>query len=329
MLQLSNLFTAEVLAAKFDEQAQEQAAAGRVYAPFVNLLKTAYDLEISATTTTALKKVNVLMSIDAAQKLKTGTGSKVGAVMVWQTLHTWAEALLAGMGTRSRAALAADFKINALPAWACPVAIKAKADKAAAARLAKAQAVDALKLAQATAIAASKPENEDGVEDESDTPITGEAVSKSQLSDALSGAPRDLHAEALAAWAKFAAFIDAGVLTAAERDDFVDMLSKAVTAPEVVTPAVTATRKRAKRESRTAQAQADRESTAKTLATFAKVVAGAGNGAVVGDGDGGGNGDGVGVSDGGDAGNGDGVVVVDAKNGVGSETEAKVLEPAA
>ena len=231
-LNLSALFTNEAVAASFDLQVNTEAAQGRVHKPFIALLATAYGLElpVSGATVPCLRKINALMAIETSQKLKKGTGSKVAAVAVWQALHSLGNALLAGMGQRKRAELPADFKVNALPAWACPVAIQAKADKAKADKEAKQAAKDAARLAADLAESEASGAG-DGIDPEA-APVTGEAVSAETLTAALSEVPRDLHAEAMQAWLAFAKFLPAGVLTAAERDAFTAELEKAVTAAD-------------------------------------------------------------------------------------------------
>ena len=231
-LNLSALFTNEAVAASFDLQVNAEAAQGRVHKPFIALLATAYGLElpVSGATVPCLRKINALLAIETSQKLKKGTGSKVAAVAVWQALHSLGNALLAGMGQRKRAELPADFKVNALPAWACPVAIQAKADKAKADKAAKEAAKDAARLAADLAESEASGAG-DGIDPEA-APVTGEAVSAETLTAALSEVPRDLHAEAMQAWLAFAKFLPAGVLTAAERDAFTAELEKAVTAAD-------------------------------------------------------------------------------------------------
>ena len=231
-LTLSALFTSEAIAASFDLQVNAEAAQGRVHKPFIALLATAYGLElpVSGATVPCLKKINALMAIETSQKLKKGTGSKVAAVAVWQALHSLGNALLSGMGQRKRAELPADFKVNALPAWACPVAIQAKADKAKADKEAKQAAKDAARLAADLAESEANGAG-DGIESEA-APVTGEAVSAETLTAALAGVPRDLHAEAMQAWLAFAKYLPAGVLTAADRDAFTAELEKAVTAAD-------------------------------------------------------------------------------------------------
>lgn len=267
-LNLSSLFTSEVLASSFDLQVNAEAAQGRVHKPFIALLATAYGLElpVSGATVPCLRKINALMAIETTQKLKKGAGSKVAAVAVWQALHALGDVLLAGMGQRKRAELPADFKVNPLPAWACPLAIQAKADKAKADKEAKQAAKDAARLASDLAESEAAGAG-DGVESEA-APVTGEAVSAETLTAALAEVPRDLHAEAMQAWLAFAKFLDAGVITAAERDAFTAELEKAVTAPEVIAPEVKAAHKVAQKAAQQVQNAEAKAREAVALASF-------------------------------------------------------------
>lgn len=211
-LALSSLFTADVLASAFDAQCEAQALQGRTFPPLLTVLDGAYGLQVPAATATAIKYLNGnLFMQESAPKLAKGVGAKAAAVTVTQAMHAYAVALRAGMADPTKAP-----EVAPLPAWADPVAIaKAKADRKDA-RAAKANAQASADLSKA-----------------GDTEATADDLA---LAAALSAAPRDIHAEALAAWAAFAPFLAAGAITSAERDSFMAVLSTAtVKADDTVT----------------------------------------------------------------------------------------------
>lgn len=235
-LALASLFTADAVASSFDAQCEAQALTGRTFPPLLTMLDGAYGLQIPAATAGAIKYLNMnLFSLDKRPTLAKGVGSRAAVITVTQALHAYATALHAGVTDKAKAV-----PVVAIPAWADPVAIaKAKADRK-------------------DVKAADKVDN---AGDDAETSTDGDAIAS-----ALTAAPVDMHAEALSAWAKFAPFLDVGAITAAERDSFIDAISKAVTRAEPA-PAVD---KAARKERKAKQAAADKASTAATLATFAK-----------------------------------------------------------
>ena len=193
-LSLSSLFTSDAIASSFDAQCTIQAAQGRTYPPLLTMLDGAYGLQVPASTAAAIKYLNANLFQQAKlPKLAQGVGSRAAGVVVTQALHAYAVALRAGMADPAKAP-----EVVALPAWADPVAIAA----------AKAARADKRKAADADADAAAD-------------------------ADAVDIAtPKDIAAEALAAWAKFEAYLSFGAITAAQRDAMMETLSKAVTRAE-------------------------------------------------------------------------------------------------
>ena len=234
-LALASLFTADAVASSFDAQCEAQALTGRTFPPLLTMLDGAYGLQIPAATAGAIKYLNMnLFGLDKRPTLAKGVGSRAAVITVTQALHAYAVALSAGVSDKAKAV-----PVAAMPAWADPVAIaKAKAERKDAKQ---AKAVDGA----------------DGADDSADADIA----------NALTAAPIDMHAEALSAWAKFAAFLDVGAITAAERDGFADLLSKAVTKAEPA-PAVDKVARKARKAQQEAE---DRASTAATLQTFPSV----------------------------------------------------------
>lgn len=235
-LALASLFTADAVASSFDAQCEAQALTGRTFPPLLTMLDGAYGLQIPAATAGAIKYLNMnLFGLDKRPTLAKGVGSRAAVITVTQALHAYAVALSAGVSDKAKAV-----PVAAMPAWADPVAIaKAKAERKDAKQ---AKAVD-----DATG----------GADDSADADIA----------NALTAAPIDMHAEALSAWAKFAAFLDVGAITAAERDGFADLLSKAVTKAEPA-PVVDKVARKARKAKQEAE---DKASTAATLQTFPSV----------------------------------------------------------
>ena len=214
-LSLASLFSSDFIAAQFDAQCEAQAAQGRTYGPLLTMLKDGYGFAIPAGTSSAIKYLNVnLFGLGTVPKLVKGTGARAATVTVTQALHAYATALRAGVSDAKRAECP---EISPLPLWADPVHIaKAKAEAEAKK---KAKAADKL-----AAEAAAAP-----IVDAIAAPIA-DIVDNSDAVDAEMA--RDMHADALAAWAKFEAFLSFGVITASERDAMVQKLSIAVTMAE-------------------------------------------------------------------------------------------------
>lgn len=206
-LSLASLFTSDAIASTFDAQCEAQALQGRTYPPLLGILNDAYGLKVPASTASAIKFLNAhLFAMPKVPKLAKGVGAKAAAVTVTQAMHAYAVALRAGMADPAKAP-----EVSPLPLWADPVAI-AKAKAAAKDKR------DAKKVDSAAEGAGA---------DNADT--APEAITLTPA--------RDIRAEALAAWAKFAAYLDHPAITAAERDAFGEILAKAVVMPsgDVVT----------------------------------------------------------------------------------------------
>lgn len=239
-MSLSSLFTAQVLAASFDEHAESQARAGRVYQPLADMLNVSYGIDLPLSTLTAIKYINNnLLSLEKPPVLAAGIGAKAAAVTVVQALHGYAVTLLCGMSEAKRAESGAA--VRDLPSWADPVAIAAK----------KAERKDAKKAkADAEAAAALNA----GAEDD-------EAAA---VSAALLAPLRDIGKDAQSAWNQFAAFLSQGAITAAQRDSFIAALETATVKAEDA-PKVDKVSKRAKKAATEATEKAK---TAALLATF-------------------------------------------------------------
>lgn len=210
---LASLFSANFIASQFDAQCEAQAAQGRTYAPLLTMLKDAYGLAIPAGTVAAVKYLNLkLFAADTMPNLTKGTGAVSATVTVTQALHAYALALRDGVSDAKRAECET---VAALPAWADPVAIaKKKAERKAKAEAKKLDAVAA-----------------DVVDIVADVVAADIVADNSEVVDSPEMA-RDLHADALAAWAKFEAFLSFGVITAKERDSMLAKLEKAATMAE-------------------------------------------------------------------------------------------------
>ena len=209
---LASLFSSNFIASQFDAQCEAQAAQGRTYAPLLTMLKDAYGLAIPAGTVAAIKYLNrKLFAADTMPNLTKGTGAVSATVTVTQALHAYALALRDGVSDAKRAECET---VAALPAWADPVAIaKKKAERKAKADAKKLDAVAADATTVADVVAANI------------APDNSEAVDSPEMA-------RDMHADALAAWAKFEAFLSFGVITAGERDAMLAKLEKAATMAE-------------------------------------------------------------------------------------------------
>lgn len=206
IIALSTLFTATAIASSFDSQAADQAAKGKTYAPLLTMLDGAYGLQIPAATAAAVRYVNDnLLTLEAAPKLAKGVGARAAVVTVTQALHAYMTAIVAGMHADTLIKLGPAFGVKPLPAWADPVQIAAKK-------------------------AAKKDERE---AKKADTPA--ESAESDPIEAAISAPAVDIAAQAREAWAKFAAFLDAGALTVAERDAYIEALSTCVTRAETVT----------------------------------------------------------------------------------------------
>ena len=211
-LALASLFSADLIASQFDAQCETQAAQGRTYGPLLTMLDGGYGLAIPAGTASAIKYLNRnLFTLDKMPKLSQGIGAVAATVTVTQALHAYALALRDGLSDAKRAECET---VTALPTWADPVAIaKKKAERKAKAEAKKLDAVAADVTTVADVVAAGI------VADNSD------AVDSPEIA-------RDMHADALAAWAKFEAFLSFGVITAKERDSMLAKLEKAATMAE-------------------------------------------------------------------------------------------------
>ena len=209
---LASLFSSNFIATQFDAQCEAQAAQGRTYAPLLTMLKDAYGLTIPAGTVAAIKYLNrKLFAADTMPNLTKGTGAVSATVTVTQALHSYALALRDGVSDAKRAECEA---VVTLPVWADPVAIaKKKAERKAKADAKKLDAV----AADVTTVA--------------DVVVANIVADNSEVVDSEEMA-RDLHADALAAWSKFEAFLSFGVITAKERDSMLAKLEKAATMAE-------------------------------------------------------------------------------------------------
>lgn len=244
---LASLFSSDLLQSSFDAQAHEQALTGRTFAPLLTMLDGAYGLSIPAGTVAALRYLNMnLFGLESAPKLAKGIGAVAATVTVTQALHAYATVLLAGMSAAKRADMERGFDVLALPAWADPV------------QIAKAKALKKAKRDAAAAVEAAANGNADEETAGDGAPSTAAA------------APRVTHADALTAWAQFASFLGAGLLTASERDAFIAQLETAIVAPEAV-PVADKAEKRARRAK---QSAADAVAKAAMLASFNAPVAG-------------------------------------------------------
>lgn len=194
------LFKASVIASAFDAECLKQAATGRVYQPLVTALNDEYKIDMPATTVGALRLIVGKFLTETKPEVIKGKGAAASLVTLTQALHAYGEALLAGMNAEKR-----PYKtLPALPKWADPVAIQ--------------QAKDAKKAAKAA-------EKEDAGEGED----TGEGEGSSAGETVMP--LRDFAAEAAEAWAKFAPYLSMGVITAAERDAFIEALTVSKVAP--------------------------------------------------------------------------------------------------
>lgn len=209
---LASLFSSNFIATQFDAQCEAQAAQGRTYAPLLAMLKDAYGLAIPAGTVAAVKYLNLKLFVaDTMPNLTKGTGAVSATVTVTQALHAYALALRDGLSDAKRAECET---VAALPTWADPVAIaKKKAERKAKADAKKLDAV-AADLAPVVDVVAANI-----------APDNSEAVDSPEMA-------RDMHADALEAWAKFEAFLSFGVITAKERDSMLAKLEKATTMAE-------------------------------------------------------------------------------------------------
>ena len=216
-LALASLFSADLIASHFDAQCETQAAQGRTYPPLLTMLDGGYGLAVPAGTFAAIRYLNRnLFSLEKMPKLAEGIGAVAATVTVVQALHAYALTLRDGLSDAKRAECET---VTALPAWADPVAIaKKKAERKAKADAKKLDAVAADVTTVADVVAANI------VADNS------EVVDSPEMA-------RDLHADALAAWAKFEAFLSFGVITASERDSMLAKIEKAVTMAEAKAPA--------------------------------------------------------------------------------------------
>ena len=212
-LALASLFSADLIASQFDAQCEAQAAQGRTYGPLLTMLDGGYGLAIPAGTASAIKFLNRnLFALEKMPKLAEGIGAVAATVTVTQALHAYALALRDGISEAKRAECET---VTALPAWADPVVIaKAKAERKAKQAAKKVDADGAKAAASVVDVVAANI-----VADNS------EAVDSEEMA-------RDMHADALAAWAKFEAFLSFGVITASERDSMVAKLEKAATMAE-------------------------------------------------------------------------------------------------
>jgi hypothetical protein len=160
----------------------------------LTILNDAYGLKVPASTAAAVKYLNAnLFALPKVPKLAKGVGARAAAVTVAQAMHAYAVALRAGMADPTKAP-----EVAPLPLWADPVAI-------------------------AKAKAAAKYKREAKKLDSAEAEAEAEAITMAPA--------RDIRAEALAAWAKFAAYLAHPAITAAERDSFGEILAKAVVMP--------------------------------------------------------------------------------------------------
>ena len=214
-LSLASLFSSDFIASQFDAQVSEQSAKGRTYGPLLTMLDGAYGLQVPAGTAAAIKYLNFnLFALPKMPTLAKGIGAQAATVTVTQSLHAYAIALRAGLTDASRAACP---EVSPLPLWADPVHIAKRKAEADAKK--KAKAVD-----KAAAAAAAVP-----IVDAIAAPLAGVADNSEAVDAEMA---RDMHADALAAWAKFEAFLSFGVITASERDAMAQKLALAVTMAE-------------------------------------------------------------------------------------------------
>lgn len=206
-LALASLFSADLIASQFDAQCETQAAQGRTYPPLLTMLDGGYGLAVPAGTFAAIRYLNRnLFALEKMPKLAEGIGAVAATVTVVQALHAYALTLRDGLSEAKRAEC--DI-VLALPVWADPVNIaKKQAERKAKANAKKLDAV------------ANAPDTFAPVVD---------VVTANIAPDNSEETAKDMHAEALAAWAKFEAFLSFGVITASERDSMLAKLEKAVT----------------------------------------------------------------------------------------------------
>lgn len=254
---VAHIFTTAAVAAQFDQQASEQASTGRTYGPLHALLKTAYGLDVPASTAAAVKYLNFqLFGAEKVPALATGDGAKAAVVVVTQVLHAYATALRAGLTNPDK--LAATPAVAPLPAWADPVAIAKKKDERKAKNAAKANDEAAAAIADAAKVAAA-----DAILTAAGaTVVTDEAgeVSVSVAAESAAGLPSlevlqaavaaavpvDHAAQFQAAWNVIAPMLAQGVITTDQRDACIKALEMAVCAAPTIDPAtVSAARKRA------------------------------------------------------------------------------------
>ena len=254
-LQLSAMFTGKSLIAGFDAACAKQAAIGKFYEPVLSMLGTAYGLTIPNGTTAGLKALNLqLFKHEAAPKLTTGTGSRLGAIALTQYLHAYALAVVSGVNpaTLAKAAPGA-YDVAPLPAWADPLILAAAAKEAEEKRLQKKAAKEAEASLQAAkdkayadslqsmaidaSVAAMTEAREYGADIETAKQIGIEAGQKAakqaaesaSVEAAIAAPMRDMAKDAAAAWAAFAPFLDMGVITVAQRDAWSEALATAKT----------------------------------------------------------------------------------------------------
>ena len=215
VLALASLFSADLIASQFDAQCETQAAQGRTYGPLLTMLDGGYGLAIPAGTAAAIKFLNRnLFALEKMPKLAEGIGAVAATVTVVQALHAYALTLRDGLSDAKRAECET---VTALPSWADPVVIaKAKAERKAKQAAKKVDADGANAAASVADVVAANI-----------APDNSEVVDSPEMA-------RDLHADALAAWAKFEAFLSFGVITASERDSMMAKLEKAATMAEAV-----------------------------------------------------------------------------------------------
>lgn len=213
---LASLFSADLIASQFDAQCEAQALQGRTYGPLLTMLDGGYGLVIPAGTASAIKYLNRnLFTLEKMPKLAEGIGAVAATVTVVQALHAYALALRDGLSDAKRAECET---VSALPIWADPVVIAKKQAEAKAKREAK-------KLDKLGAKSAANVPTVADIVAANIAPDNSEAVDSEEMA-------QDMHADALAAWAKFEAFLSFGVITAKERDSMLAKLEKAVTMAE-------------------------------------------------------------------------------------------------
>lgn len=192
---LSALFTASVIGSKFDVCAQERAATGKTYQPFVDLLKDAYGLELPYASKGFILGCNKVFASEKLVSFATGEGSRVGAIALTQTLHAYCTTIASVCGA----------KVEPLPVWADPALIAAKkADRKAAKDK---EAADQAAIIEAAKAAGLGHLAEDLVSDDNDT------------------ARMSARKKALTMLVEFKALLAQGVLTSDERDNLADALA--------------------------------------------------------------------------------------------------------